>query len=74
MQLFIEKGMKGGIFYITKIYRKVNNKYMKSYDSSEESIYIIYLEANNLYGWAMIKYLPYCGFSSYVKKKLKILM
>ena len=31
---------------------------MECYDSSNESIYIIYLDANNLYGWAMIPYLP----------------
>ena len=32
---------------------------MQHYDSSEESVYIIYLGTNNLYGWAMIQYLPY---------------
>ena len=32
------------------------------YDSSKESIYITYLDANNLYGWAMSQYLPYSGF------------
>ena len=33
--LFIEKDMKGGIFYIAKRYSKANNKYMKSYDGSK---------------------------------------
>ena len=32
--LFIEKDMKGGIFYIAKRYSKANNKYMKSHDGS----------------------------------------
>ena len=57
MHLFIEKRMRGGIFYIAKRYSKANNKYMESYDSSKESKYITYLNANNLYGWAMSQYL-----------------
>ena len=35
MHLFIEKGMRGGISYITKSHSKENNKYMECYDSSE---------------------------------------
>ena len=62
MHLFIEKGMRGGISCIAKRHSKANNKYTKCYDSSEESIYNIYLDANNLYGWVMIQYLPYGGF------------
>ena len=42
--------MTGGISYISKIYSKANNKYMKCYDGSEESKFIIYLDPNNLYG------------------------
>ena len=53
MQLFIEKGMRDGISYIAKIHSKANNKYMESYDSSKESIYMTYLDLNNLYDWAM---------------------
>ena len=55
MHLFIEKGMRGGISYLAKRHGKANSKYMEYYDSSEESVYIIYLEANNMYGWAMIQ-------------------
>ena len=58
MHLFIEKEMRGGISYIAKKYSKANNKYMKCYDSSKESIYITYGDANNLCGWAMSQYLP----------------
>ena len=55
MHLFIEKGMRGSISYIAKSYSKANNKYMIDYDSNEESIFIIYLNVNNLYGSAMSK-------------------
>ena len=50
MRLFIEKGMRGGISYIAKRHCKPNNKYIECYDSSKESKFIIYLDANNLYG------------------------
>ena len=62
--LFIEKGLRGGIFYITKRYSKANNKYMKVYDSKELSNFITYLDMNNLYGSRMSGYLPYDGFKS----------
>ena len=55
---FIEKGLKGGISYIANRYGKENNKYMKKYDEKLPSKYIMYLDANNLYGWAMSQYLP----------------
>ena len=43
---------------------------MKNYDSSKESVFIMYLDANNLYGWAMAQYLPYGGFKWLTKKEI----
>ena len=62
MYLFVEKGIRGGISYIAKRFSKANNKYMKYYDDKKTSKFIIYLDANNIYGWAMSQYLPYTGF------------
>ena len=60
--LFIEKGLNGGVSYIAKRYAKGNNKYMKNYNPKKPSKFMIYLDMNNLYGWAMSEYLPYEGF------------
>ena len=58
-----EKGIRGGITQPVKRYSKGNNKYMKDlYNPDDESIYVQYLDANNLYGWAMIQNLPIHGF------------
>ena len=61
-QLFIEKGMRGGISTITHRHAVANNKYMKNYNPEVESSYLIYLDANNLYGWAMSQSLPVGDF------------
>ena len=68
---FIEKGMHGGVSYITNRYGKANNKYMKEYDQKASSKYIIYLDANNLYGWAMSQYLPTGNFKWMSDKEIK---
>ena len=70
MHLFSEKGMRGGISYIAKRHSKTNNKYMECYNSSKESMYITHLDANNLYGWAMSRYLPYSGFKWLNQKEI----
>ena len=62
MYLFIEKGLRGGISYIAKGHSKANNKYTKSYDPTEPSMYLSYLDMNNLYGCGMSGYVPYDGF------------
>ena len=67
---FIEKGMRGGISYIANRYGKANNKYMREYDEKAPSKYIMYLDANNLYGWAMSQYLPTGGFKWMTEKQI----
>ena len=62
MYIFFEKGTRGGVSFISNRYSKANNKYLKSYDSKQESKHVIYLDANNLYGYAMSKFLPTSGF------------
>ena len=62
MLLMVEKGTRGGICQAIHRYAKANNKYMKNYDKSIESSFIEYLDANNLYGWAMSQKLPVNGF------------
>ena len=67
---FIEKGLRGGISYIANRYSKANNKYMKEYYENKPSKYIMYLDANNLYGWAMSQYLPIGGFKWMTQKQI----
>ena len=62
MLLMVEKGIRGGICHSIHRYAKANNKYMQNYNNNEESSYIQYLDANNLYGLAMSKKLPVNGF------------
>ena len=57
MHIFLEKGVRGGVSYIFNGYSKTNNKYLNSYDPKQESKHIIYLDSNNLYGYAMSKFL-----------------
>ena len=62
MFLMYEEGIRGGICNKVHSYAEANNKYMKNYDKNKESSFLMYVDANNLYGWAMSKKLPVYGF------------
>ena len=69
--LMVEKGIRGGISIISNRYGKANNKYMKDYNKKEASKYLMYLDANNLYGWAMSQKLPVHSFKWMTDKEIK---
>ena len=60
--LFIIKGIRGGMSMVSKRHAVTNNKYVEGYNSSKSSSFILYLDANNLYGRAMQEYLPWKNF------------
>ena len=60
--LFIEEGIRGGVAIISHQYTRANASGMKNYDASKRNSYIMYLDVNNLYGWAMSQPLPTSNF------------
>ena len=62
MLLMVERGMRGGNSNAFCRFSQANNKFMKEFDESQPSKFLVYLDANNLYGWAMSKPLPVRGF------------
>ena len=72
MLVMLEKGIRGQICHAIHKYVKENNKCMKNYKKDNESSYIWYLDANNLYGWAMSQKLPVNGFKWKKTKQMKI--
>ena len=62
MLLIVKEGTRGGICQAIHRHAKANNNYMKNYDKNSESSYLTYLDANNLYGWAMPQKLSVNGF------------
>ena len=62
MFLTYEQGIRSGICNKVHSYAEANNKYMKNYDKNKESSFLMYVDANNLHGWAMSKKLPVDGF------------
>ena len=62
MLFMVEKGTRCGICHTIQRHAKANNKYMKNYNKDVISSYLMYLDANNLYGRAMSQKLPVNGF------------
>ncbi len=58
----VEDGIRGGISQISHRHSVANNKYMSNYDDKKDESHIVYLDANNLYGYAMCQYLPQKNF------------
>ena len=71
MHLFIEKGLRGGISMVSKRFAKANNPRVSGYNPDDPNTHILYLDANNLYGWAMSQALPTGGFEWVKEEDLK---
>ena len=69
--LMVEKGIRGGNANVFKRFAKANNKFMKNFDEKQKSSFLVYLDANNLYGWAMSQPLPVGNFKWMNEKELK---
>ena len=62
MYLFVEKGLRGGISMVSHRHAIANNPQMENYDPEQPTSFLMYLDANNLYGWAMSQPMPIGGF------------
>ena len=60
MYNFLEMGIRGGISVISQRHAEANNRYIKDVNDNEN--YLLYNDANNLYGWAMSEKLPISNF------------
>jgi len=54
----MEKDLRGGVCMVSKRFDKANNPQCLEYDRTKPNSWITYLDANNLYGWAMKQLLP----------------
>ena len=71
MYLMIESGLRGGVSMITKKHAVANNPLVPGDDNSKRNKYLMYLDANNLYGWAMSQKLPEKAFDWMTDKQLE---
>ena len=70
--LFIENNIRGGVSMISNRYAKANNKYTDDgLDSTRPASFISYLDANNLYGYAMSQPLPSGNFRFLTEDEIK---
>lgn len=66
--LMVELGIRS---QISNRYKKANNPHTQHYDSSQQTTYLQYLDANNLYGWAMVQPLPIGDFDFMEQKDIE---
>ena len=59
---YIEQSLRGGVTTINKRYFEANNKYLKDFDPKKPSSFIMYVDANNLYGVGLSGKLPIRDF------------
>ena len=69
--LMIEKGIRGGNSNVFKRFAKANKKFMKNFNPAKKSKFLVYLDANNLYGWAMSQPLPVGDFAWMRREELQ---
>ena len=69
--LFIEEGIRGGVVMIGHWYTQAYIPCMENYDASKRNSNIMYLDANNLYGWVMSQLLPSSNFKWLRDKEIK---
>ena len=62
MHLFVEKGLRGGVCTVSERFAKANNPQCSEYDSTKPNSWLMYVDSNNLYGWATMQLLPVGGF------------
>jgi hypothetical protein len=68
----VQGGTRGGVSSIMHRLSVANNKYVgDDYDPTKECIFIPYLDANNLYGYAMSQLLPKGGFKWMTESELE---
>jgi hypothetical protein len=73
MYLFLEKNIHSGVSMISKRLSTANNRYLPDYDPSKPSKYLMYLDSNNLYGWAMSQPMPISDFKWLSRKEIDML-
>ena len=56
---------------ISHQYARTNTAGMENYDASKHNRYILYLDTNNLYGWAMSQPLPTSNFKWLTDKEME---
>ena len=72
MYLFMEEGIRRGVSVISNRYRRGNNKYMGDlYDKGLHDSFVVCLDANGLYSFAMLLPLPYRNFKWMCSKTLR---